>query len=84
MRRRFVGAVAQAHHPVGGVLLVVARLLQRLAGDGGQLGVADVARRCHSSFSQVATQQVAQHGVGEVTARRSRRAHRQLDQRQLR
>jgi hypothetical protein len=35
------------------MLLVVARFLQGLAGDGRQFGVARFARRCHISLSQV-------------------------------
>jgi hypothetical protein len=35
----FFRAVAQAHRPVGRMLLVVARLLLGLGGDGGQFGI---------------------------------------------
>jgi hypothetical protein len=58
------------------VLLVVARLLHRLAGDGGQLG----CRWSRASFPQQLEEgghhRVAQHGDGEVAAR-------QFDQRDV-
>ena len=73
---RFVGAVAQPHDPVGRMLLVIARLLDRLAGDAGQFGVARFAQPLPQQLHQRRDHRVAQHGEGEVAAR-------QLDQREV-
>ena len=77
-RARFVGAVAQAHHPVGRVLLVVARLLHALPAIAASSASLDSRSRSHSSVNQVATSSVAQHGEREVAA-----GVRQLDDRQV-
>ena len=65
---RFFGAVAQPHHPVGGMLLVVARFLQRLAGDGGEFGIAGIAQPFPQQLQPGGDDGVAQHGEGEVAA----------------
>ena len=67
------------------MLDVIARLLQRLAGDRGQLRVAGAPQRLPVLLEPLRQQQVAQHGVGEVTAGRMRAAapHRLLDQREV-
>ena len=73
-RRRLGGAVAETDDPVAGVLLVVARLLHRLAGDRRELGVARALEALPEQAQEGRDGDVAQHGHGEVAAR-------QLDQR---
>ena len=74
---RLVGAVAQPHHPVGGVLLVVARLLHAPCRRCRRARRRSSARsRSQSSFRKVGDDEVAQHREGEVAAR-------QLDQREV-
>jgi hypothetical protein len=51
------------------MLLVVARFLDRLAGDGGKLGVARIAQALPHQLEPGGQRQVAQHGEGEVAAR---------------
>ena len=75
-RARFVGAVAQPHHPVGRMLLVVARFLHRLAGDGGEFASLESRSRSHSSWNQVAIIALRSTVNGEVAAR-------QLDERDV-
>ena len=58
------------------MLLVVARLFQRLAGDGGQRGVAGLREAFPHQLQEGRDHGVAQHREGEVAAR-------QLDQGQV-
>ena len=73
-RRRFGGAVAEADDPAGGVLLVVARFLHRLAGDRRELAVARPVELLPEQLQEDRDGEVAQHRHREVAAR-------QLDQR---
>jgi len=63
---RLVGAVAQPHQPVAGMALVVARFLQRLGGDAGQMRVGAVLQRGPERHGEGAEQEVAHHRGGEV------------------
>jgi hypothetical protein len=66
---RLFRAVTQAHHPVGGMLLVVARFFQRLAGDRCQLGFAGIAQPLPQQLEPGGDHRIAQHGCGKVAAR---------------
>ena len=73
-RRRFLRAVAEADDPVGGVLAVVARFLDGLAGDRRELAVARAFEPLPEQLEEDRDGAVPQHRHREVAAR-------QLDQR---
>src|SRR6185369_2997992 len=68
-RRRVGSAVAEADDPAGSVLLVVARLLDRLAGDRRELGIARGGEPLPEQLQEDRERAVAEHRHGEVAAR---------------
>jgi hypothetical protein len=75
-----LGAVAQAQRPVGGVLQVVARLLDGLGGDGGHCGIAAVLQLLPLQQEPGRGHQIAQGGEGEVAGPATVGRVRQLEQ----